>query len=216
MIGVVLDVANASELSTIEHSFGIILRSCMLDCITLSEVIHHSDELCAYTSKEKQKEVYLTANTDQLKFLIKRLEKLKKCEEQKQLKLSFDPDFLVKNILTEYSEYFSDVPNKKFKYDKKKDVVRSVIWISQSERFKGDGALMLELWEHYSRYEHYGPLSFELMQISGIENWNRMVLVLMFVTHLLSYIFAIFIKKDTSSNLSLKSDELRQLMVKLI
>jgi len=209
VIGIVLDEATVESLHAVEHSLGILLRACLFDCITVSETIVHMDEIDGYSSKEKQEEVYLAANTDQLKFLITRMESIKK----KGIKLNSNVnlDKVVENVLVNYDNFFSDAKNRKFKFDKQKNMLNTIVTIMASERFQEDATEMLELWEHYSRYEHYGPLSAELLNMPIRENWNRMISVLMYTTHCISYIFACFQIKPTVSFLDLKIHELQQI-----
>jgi hypothetical protein len=58
IIGAVIDESSEETLPTIEHSLGILLRACLFDCITLSEIIVHLDEIDG-TILWKNKERYI-------------------------------------------------------------------------------------------------------------------------------------------------------------
>ncbi|MBS1685955.1 MAG: hypothetical protein JSS76_14490 [Bacteroidetes bacterium] len=155
-----------SHLKWLEHSVGICLRSCLLDCILISEIIHDLDTREGWNDYQIHREVYLIHNSGQLKNI---LQTLKDIELGKKLvNVEVDVDSYRKLLQTQFPDFFDN--NGSLIYDFQASVKTATTKTRNSAFFKEDATEMFGLWDYYSKYEHYGPYSSILLNYSGEKN----------------------------------------------
>ena len=207
------NIGDEEELRALEHGIGINLRSCLQDRIIMNEIMHDLDKNNGWEDSAKKREVYIKHTSDQLGHILKTLDDLKR--RGPLLNGSMDFDELKKILVRRFPEYFSDPINYVMHIKYGASVLYSSYEAKNNIRVKEDSGEIFNVWYRYSKYEHYGPITHELLNRPLEENWNTIISSLAHIVNGMAYALDIVIQTKGHQHFLIKKvDELMELCVR--
>jgi hypothetical protein len=206
------NITEENELELLEHSIGIVMRSCLQDRIMMNEIWSDLDSDDGWNNIEQQRRTYIKYNSGQLNRIMEIMDSLKKSDAD-WYKL-IDTGAAKKNLLNQYPDFFTNSESYKLIYPHKQNILHSTFISGKSSRVEEDAYDIFESWEFYSKYEHYGPISSVLLNKTPKEKWNRLIRSIAHSLNGLTYLFGSITTKEKPTEMILdKIDELFKLKI---